>query len=59
MDKYIEVINAASLGDREKVLNISRDMGFLTGYETKVFTKKHRINVINLYNLYLYNLYIV
>lgn len=47
MDKYIEVINAASLGDREKVLNISREMGFLTGYETKVFTKKHCTNVIN------------
>ncbi|XP_047344902.1 atypical kinase COQ8B, mitochondrial isoform X2 [Vespa velutina] len=41
MDKYIEVINAASLGDREKVLNISRDMGFLTGYETKIMENAH------------------
>lgn len=36
MDKYIEVINGASEGDREKVLNLSREMGFLTGYESKV-----------------------
>ncbi|XP_043663787.1 atypical kinase COQ8B, mitochondrial isoform X1 [Vespula pensylvanica] len=41
MDKYIEVINAASLGDREKVLNLSRDMGFLTGYETKIMENAH------------------
>lgn len=36
MDKYIEVINGASEGDRHKVLTISREMGFLTGYESKV-----------------------
>lgn len=41
MDKYIEVINAASLGDREKVLNLSREMGFLTGYETKLMEMAH------------------
>ncbi|KAI4490926.1 hypothetical protein M0802_010600 [Mischocyttarus mexicanus] len=41
MDKYIEVINAASLGDRDKVLNLSRDMGFLTGYETKIMENAH------------------
>ena len=35
MDKYIEVINAASYGDRDKVLNLSREMKFLTGYESK------------------------
>ena len=36
MDKYIEVINGASEGDRHKVLMLSREMGFLTGYESKV-----------------------
>ncbi|XP_033207641.1 atypical kinase COQ8B, mitochondrial [Belonocnema kinseyi] len=41
MDKYIEVINGASEGDREKVLTLSRDMGFLTGYESKVMEETH------------------
>lgn len=36
MDKYIEIIYAASEGDRNKILNLSREMGFLTGYESKV-----------------------
>lgn len=36
MDKYISVIKAAADGDRKKVLLMSRDMGFLTGYESKV-----------------------
>lgn len=36
MDKYIEIIYAASEGDRKKILNLSREMGFLTGYESKV-----------------------
>lgn len=36
MDKYIEVIKGAADGDREKVLILSREMGFLTGYESKV-----------------------
>lgn len=37
MDKYIEIIYAASEGDRNKILNLSREMGFLTGYESKVW----------------------
>lgn len=41
MDKYIEVINGASEGDRQKVLNLSREMGFLTGYESKVMEEAH------------------
>lgn len=36
MDKYIEVINAASEGNRNRVLQLSREMKFLTGYESKV-----------------------
>lgn len=36
MDKYIEVINAASEGNRNKVLQLSQEMKFLTGYESKV-----------------------
>ncbi|KAG7210759.1 hypothetical protein KM043_012253 [Ampulex compressa] len=41
MDQYMEVIQAASVGDSEKVLKISRDMGFLTGYESKVMEETH------------------
>ncbi|XP_078287196.1 atypical kinase COQ8B, mitochondrial [Rhinoraja longicauda] len=36
-DNYIEVVRAAADGDRGKVLQKSRDLKFLTGYETKVF----------------------
>ena len=36
MDQYIEIIHAASLGDREAILEMSREMKFLTGYESKV-----------------------
>ncbi|XP_066597450.1 atypical kinase COQ8B, mitochondrial [Prorops nasuta] len=41
MDKYIEVINAASDRNRNKVLNMSREMGFLTGYESKIMEDAH------------------
>lgn len=36
IDKYIEVIKAAVEKNRPKVLKLSLDMGFLTGYESKV-----------------------
>lgn len=36
MDKYIRIIKAASENDREKVLHYSRNIGLLTGYESKV-----------------------
>ena len=35
-DGYIRVIRAAADGDRHEVLVKSQDLGFLTGYETKV-----------------------
>nr|XP_031829560.1 atypical kinase COQ8B, mitochondrial isoform X1 [Nomia melanderi]XP_031829561.1 atypical kinase COQ8B, mitochondrial isoform X1 [Nomia melanderi]XP_031829562.1 atypical kinase COQ8B, mitochondrial isoform X1 [Nomia melanderi]XP_031829563.1 atypical kinase COQ8B, mitochondrial isoform X1 [Nomia melanderi]XP_031829564.1 atypical kinase COQ8B, mitochondrial isoform X1 [Nomia melanderi] len=41
MDKYIKVIYAASENDRMTVLNLSRDMGFLTGYESKIMEEAH------------------
>ncbi|XP_046751518.1 atypical kinase COQ8B, mitochondrial [Diprion similis] len=41
MDQYIEIIKGASEGDREKVLQLSRQMGFLTGYESKVMDDAH------------------
>ncbi|XP_033336372.2 ubiquinone biosynthesis protein COQ8, mitochondrial [Megalopta genalis] len=41
MDKYIRIIYAASEGDRNTILNLSREMGFLTGYESKIMEEAH------------------
>jgi len=38
VDDYIEVVKGASAGDREKVVEKSISLGFLTGYEPKVKT---------------------
>ncbi|XP_062873297.1 atypical kinase COQ8B, mitochondrial [Trichomycterus rosablanca] len=40
-DDYIEVVHAASVGDRATVLQKSKDLKFLTGYETKAFEEAH------------------
>ncbi|KAM6038268.1 LOW QUALITY PROTEIN: atypical kinase COQ8B, mitochondrial [Chlamydotis macqueenii] len=40
-DHYIEVIRAAADGDRAKVLRKSRDLKFLTGFETKALEAAH------------------
>ncbi|NWS64914.1 COQ8B kinase, partial [Chunga burmeisteri] len=40
-DHYIEVIRAAADGDRAKVLQKSRDLKFLTGFETEAFEAAH------------------
>ncbi|XP_040179101.1 atypical kinase COQ8B, mitochondrial [Rana temporaria] len=40
-DEYIEVVKAAAEGDRARVLQKSKDLKFLTGYETKVFEEAH------------------
>ncbi|XP_034714062.1 atypical kinase COQ8A, mitochondrial [Etheostoma cragini] len=40
-DAYIEIINAAANKNREGVLQRSRDMKFLTGYESKAMEKAH------------------
>ncbi|XP_026736104.1 atypical kinase COQ8B, mitochondrial-like [Trichoplusia ni] len=41
MDQYIEIIHAASLGDRDAILRMSREMKFLTGYESKAMEETH------------------
>lgn len=41
MDNYIQIIKAASDGDSEQVLDMSKKMKFLTGYESKVMEKAH------------------
>uniref|UniRef100_A0A7N6AVS8 Atypical kinase COQ8A, mitochondrial n=1 Tax=Anabas testudineus TaxID=64144 RepID=A0A7N6AVS8_ANATE len=40
-DTYIEIIKAAADQDREGVLHKSRDMKFLTGYESKAMENAH------------------
>ncbi|XP_010945572.3 atypical kinase COQ8B, mitochondrial isoform X2 [Camelus ferus] len=40
-DHYIEVVMAAANGDRDQVLQKSRDLKFLTGFETKAFSDAH------------------
>ncbi|XP_059209184.1 atypical kinase COQ8A, mitochondrial [Centropristis striata] len=40
-DTYIEIINAAAKQDREGVLQKSREMKFLTGYESKSMENAH------------------
>ncbi|XP_037652096.1 atypical kinase COQ8A, mitochondrial [Sebastes umbrosus] len=40
-DSYIEIINAAANNNREGVLQKSRDMRFLTGYESKAMENAH------------------
>ena len=44
VDKYMRIIKASADGDRQTILEGSRDIGFLTGYETKV--KRHCIVLI-------------
>ncbi|XP_022093105.1 atypical kinase COQ8B, mitochondrial-like [Acanthaster planci] len=41
VDDYIKVIKGASSGSREDVLEYSKRLGFLTGYESKVMEKAH------------------
>nr|XP_021506315.1 atypical kinase COQ8B, mitochondrial isoform X3 [Meriones unguiculatus] len=40
-DHYIEVVKAAADGDRDRVLQKSQDLKFLTGFETKAFSDAH------------------
>lgn len=41
IDMYIEIIRGAADGDRDRILKISRDIGFLTGYESKIMENAH------------------
>ncbi|XP_067011351.2 atypical kinase COQ8B, mitochondrial [Anabrus simplex] len=41
MDQYIRIVKGAADGDRDVVLKISRDIGFLTGYESKLMEEAH------------------
>ncbi|KAH8859053.1 Atypical kinase COQ8B, mitochondrial [Schistosoma japonicum] len=41
VDKYIRLIHASAEHDKESILELSKDLGFLTGYETKVLQQSH------------------
>ena len=41
VDKYIRIIKGAADNDCETVLKWSRELKFLTGYETKAFEQAH------------------
>ncbi|XP_066254103.1 atypical kinase COQ8B, mitochondrial [Euwallacea similis] len=41
MDKYVQVLKGACDGNREAVLKISKELGFLTGYESKIMETAH------------------
>ncbi|CAH0560194.1 unnamed protein product [Brassicogethes aeneus] len=41
MDKYVKILKAACDDDRMTVLNTSKEMGFLTGYESTVMEDAH------------------
>ena len=41
VNTYYNIINNAVEGDREAVLKFSRDIGFLTGYESKTMNEAH------------------
>ncbi|CAI4231146.1 unnamed protein product [Auanema sp. JU1783] len=41
VDKYMKIIKAAYDSDDEKILEYSRDIGFLTGYENQIMNEAH------------------
>nr|CAI5861040.1 unnamed protein product [Callosobruchus analis] len=41
MDQYVRILKAACDGDRDTVLKVSKDLGFLTGYESKIMEEAH------------------
>ncbi|KAJ9574063.1 hypothetical protein L9F63_008589 [Diploptera punctata] len=41
VDVYIEIIRGAADGNRDLVLSKSREIGFLTGYESKIMEQAH------------------
>ncbi|XP_017783817.1 PREDICTED: aarF domain-containing protein kinase 4 [Nicrophorus vespilloides] len=40
-DHYVRIIKAASEGDRNTILTYSRELGFFTGYESKIMEEAH------------------
>ena len=46
IDNYIEVVKSASLKDKESVIDISKDLGFLTGEENDIMKQAHTESVL-------------
>lgn len=46
VDKYMKVIHAASLQDKDAVMKSSLEIGFLTGFEAKQFERAHIDSVL-------------
>ncbi|CAH1160069.1 unnamed protein product [Phaedon cochleariae] len=40
-DQYVKILKAACDSDRDTVLRVSKDLGFLTGYESKLMEEAH------------------
>lgn len=41
IDKYVKILKGACDGDKDAVLKVSRELGFLTGYESKIMEDAH------------------
>lgn len=54
LDVYVKIIKAAGQGDRDTVLKASREIGFLTGYESKVSIVNRNVKYLNNFNLFSY-----
>lgn len=46
MDKYIKIVYGASVNDRKLIMDISKDIGFLTGEENKAMKQAHEESII-------------
>uniref|UniRef100_A0A158PBF8 ABC1 domain-containing protein n=1 Tax=Angiostrongylus cantonensis TaxID=6313 RepID=A0A158PBF8_ANGCA len=46
VDRYMKLIKAASDGDTRKIIEMSREIGFLTGYESSVMESAHVESVL-------------
>ncbi|KIH58242.1 hypothetical protein ANCDUO_11555 [Ancylostoma duodenale] len=46
VDRYMNIIKAASDADTKKIIEHSREIGFLTGYETEIMEKAHAESVL-------------
>ncbi|KHJ89149.1 ABC1 family protein [Oesophagostomum dentatum] len=46
VDQYMKIIKAASEKDTKKIIEYSREIGFLTGYESKIMEQAHAESVL-------------
>lgn len=41
VDKYMTIVHAAAINDNETIIRVSKDIGFLTGLESKIMLDSH------------------